>query len=421
METQTPNSTKRKHDALSPELNTGDETDSNHRNITDITTQPNLWPRFLVMESLDVARKLSTLSPFIVEKTMMGLIGTVKSCKQLRNGSILVETTRLTQSNNLLKQCMFANIPIRVSAHKSLNTSKGVIRNFELARMEPMDLVEELAPQGVTAVRVIKQKRGEITRLTPVIIMTFAYPTPPSQIKAGYLVIKVDQFVPNPLRCYKCQRFGHHESTCTRPSICAKCSLAAHGENPCSGATKCPNCTGDHPAYANSCPKWIQEKEICRVKVEKSVSFPEARKLVAQVGAVNPGTTQSYSSVVKGVTRTIGTQTDCSCPCNCEPVENSHNSSTQTEKNSATTVFTNNISTTATIHKVGQNSSQRVDQTMPKKKANYEKGSASSPRRSRSQSGACGTSSDITDDGHGKWTNIGPAGRQASRHKINYP
>ena len=35
--------------------------------------------------------------------------------------------------------------------------------------------------------------------------------------------VNVEVYVPNPLRCYNCQFFGHHESRCTRKKVCANC------------------------------------------------------------------------------------------------------------------------------------------------------------------------------------------------------
>jgi len=172
-----------------------------------------------------------------------------------------------------------------------------------------------------------------------VITVTFSSPSPPKEIRAGYLVVKVDTYIPNPLRCFNCQQFGHHQSVCRRSKVCPKCSGPDHGDDQCTGTVKCPNCTGSHPAYTSTCPKWVQEKEICRLKVEKNISFPEARKLVqqTQIGTDTSVNQLYYSAAVKGHTRTIATQTDCNCRCDCQPVvvgthaQNQSTSSTQTD------------------------------------------------------------------------------------------
>jgi hypothetical protein len=249
---------------------------------------------------------------------MKGIAGEVKSVKKLRSGVILVEAARAGQARNLLRQTSFASIQVKVSEHRSLNTCKGVIRNFELAAMEAEDLKNELSSQGVTAVRNIKQKRNGTLRNTPAIVLTFASSELPGSIKAGYLCVKVDPFIPNPLRCFSCQAFGHHQSTCKRTKICPKCSLAAHGDDPCNGPIKCVNCGADHPTYASSCPRWIQEKDICRTKITNNITFPEARRIVL-TGAhtAAPIARPSYASVVKS-SRSIGVQTDIT-QCRCVP------------------------------------------------------------------------------------------------------
>ena len=69
-------------------------------------------------------------------------------------------------------------------------------------------------------------KKGDKSEPSNTFISTFSAPTPPKFVKAAYLRIPVDVFVPNPLRCYKCQKFGHGRDACKRPAACAKCGGA---------------------------------------------------------------------------------------------------------------------------------------------------------------------------------------------------
>jgi hypothetical protein len=434
METQNPNAqvSKRHREEVSP----GSSASTNkERRISDadcIETEVDAarsWARFLVIESQDNTRQLSSLSPFIVEKALKGMIGSCKTVKQLRSGSLLVETSRPAQSQNLLRQTVFANIPIKVSEHKSLNTSKGVIRSFELSRMEPDDLVSELSSQGVIEARCIKQKRGDVIRPTPVVILTFAQPEPPKEIKAGYLVIKVDVFVPNPLRCFKCQKFGHHQSTCSKPSICARCSQPAHDDEPCKDPVKCPNCSGEHPAFFNTCPNWLQEKEVCRIKVTQGISFPEARKRVVQMTPGNAG--KSYSTVVKATTMTFtrATQTDCHCHCTCPPVSipvepGQPSSSTQTlQRSTDEDEGQSNCKNTIVIREVGQvTSDPKRSQSSSHNSDRMARRSSHSPRGPGAQSGSRSKSPILADAGaSGTRTTVGRGGRNASWTKIKPP
>ncbi|GFO48672.1 nucleic-acid-binding protein from mobile element jockey [Plakobranchus ocellatus] len=68
-------------------------------------------------------------------------------------------------------------------------------------------MVEELS--SVTHARCIKVRRGEDKILTDTVVLTFDSPKPPSRIRAGYLTLDVRLYAPLPMRCYKCQRYGH--------------------------------------------------------------------------------------------------------------------------------------------------------------------------------------------------------------------
>lgn len=88
-------------------------------------------------------------------------------------------------------------------------------------------------------------------------------------------------YTPEPLRCYNCQMFGHHQSRCTRSPICGACSGKHHSQQ-CidklkakqTVTPKCANCSGKHHAWNKHCParktkiqlnrdreeKWVQER-----------------------------------------------------------------------------------------------------------------------------------------------------------------
>ena len=91
-------------------------------------------PRFLLIKGTNDERLLCKLSPFAVNKAFVAMLGSDPfNIKRLRNGSILVEVDKETQSKKLLKTTklnliMDNAIPINVSPHYSWNTKKGVIR-----------------------------------------------------------------------------------------------------------------------------------------------------------------------------------------------------------------------------------------------------------------------------------------------------
>ena len=89
--------------------------------------------------------------------------------------------------------------------------------------------------------------------------------------------IKVETYIPNPLRCFKCQRFRHHQDRCTRPPVCRRC-----GENTWTVKRKLFVLTAEknHPANSRDCEVWKREKDIIKIKYTKNITFPEARKMI---------------------------------------------------------------------------------------------------------------------------------------------
>ena len=191
-------------------ISTDSENSDNEVEITSSIT----WPRFLLIQSADQSNPISRLSPFAISKGIEAIGGPPASIKKLRSGDILVEVTKRSHSENLLKSKVFVGIPVNVSQHRTLNTKMGVIRCRELLECTDGLLVTELASQGVIrAKRIVLNKPDKVVR-TNTIILTFQLPILPYSIKCGYLQVPVDPYIPNPLRCFKCQRFGHHQHNC---------------------------------------------------------------------------------------------------------------------------------------------------------------------------------------------------------------
>ncbi|GBM62977.1 hypothetical protein AVEN_147233-1 [Araneus ventricosus] len=207
---------------------------------------------FVVKRISPLNETFHSVSPFLVDKAITSSIGEVSSVRKLRSGDLLIEVASRNQSLKISKIKMFGTIPVSISPHATLNSSKG-------------------------------------------------------SIKAGYINLSVRPYIPNPLRCFKCQRFGHSQTGCCGALTCARCATVGHLSSVCTEQEKCVNCKGSHTSYSRSCPVWKTEKEIVAVKVKEQVSYPEARRIV-KARTPTPGI--SYSSVVRGKLISTGIQYD---------------------------------------------------------------------------------------------------------------
>ncbi|GBO13626.1 hypothetical protein AVEN_125934-1, partial [Araneus ventricosus] len=200
------------------------------------------FPTFFLVKRISTSdESFHSVSPFLVEKAITSSIGDVKSTKKLRSGDLLVEVQSRKQSEQIVKLKKFSNIPITVSPHATLNSSKGVITCGELLNVPTEEILKELQGQGVSHVRRISIRRDGQLLNTKHLILTFDSAKLPENIKAGYMRLSVRTYIPNPLRCFKCQRFGHSKTSCRGTLTCARCGEVGHESTDCTRTEKCVN------------------------------------------------------------------------------------------------------------------------------------------------------------------------------------
>ncbi|GFO17388.1 Gag-like protein [Plakobranchus ocellatus] len=100
--------------------------------------------------------KVADRPHFKIHRELKSILGNESiEVAKLGNGDLMVELKSNDQAKKLGSIATFLDIPVTVSPHKSLNSSKGVIRSRDLRFCS----VDELS--GVTHARRIKVHRGE--------------------------------------------------------------------------------------------------------------------------------------------------------------------------------------------------------------------------------------------------------------------
>ncbi|GFV09632.1 uncharacterized protein TNCV_2937431 [Trichonephila clavipes] len=247
--------------------------------------------RFLLISLPD--KEMSIKSPFAIHKAILGIGGEQKSIKRLSSGDLLIETISNLQTKSFLLAKTFLNSPVNVSPHKTLNSCRGVISEPDLLSTPESEILEGFSDQGVIQVRRITIKKDSNIIPTKHLILTFNSPKLRTTVKAGYLNCKIRAYIPNPLRCFKCQRFGHSQIACRGQLTCSRCASVGHSSADCSLEQKCINCSQPHSSDSKQGPKWKAEKEIEAIKTNRNISYLEARKLIA------PQFSLSYAQVAK--------------------------------------------------------------------------------------------------------------------------
>lgn len=193
---------------------------------------------------------------------------------RIRNPAQVEKLMKLTQLTD--------GTEIVVQPHPNLNFSRCVISCYEIIDMEENDVLKGLTSQGVVrAQRITRNENGE-RRNTPAVILTFSRCAYPSRVKIGLLSIPTRPYYPNPLLCYGCCQYGHQRARCPGSQRCLNCSAEQHVEEDaqCSEASHCINCGGPHKPNNRQCPIYKQEMEVIRLKVDRNLTYPEARKQV---------------------------------------------------------------------------------------------------------------------------------------------
>ena len=159
----------------------------------------------------------------LFRKTLSSLIKP-KSVKKLTSNTLLVEVPKKTFSDFLLEQKYFYNFKIKVYLCNSLNLSKSVVRSPDLSLCTLGEIKTNLCKQDITDVQRIFIKKNNLTILTNTHILSFNTSNPPTKIKIGLKITKVEIYISNLLKCHNYQKFRHHKAKCTRPLVFKNCA-----------------------------------------------------------------------------------------------------------------------------------------------------------------------------------------------------
>ena len=142
--------------------------------------------------------------------------------------------------------------------HQEERRSKAVLLKYPLA----MDTDDLVGMQNIIQAERMSTRTGKATTS---VLVTFEGPAPSCVEYLPFGIFLLRTYNPEPLRCYKCQRFGHHKSQCHSPERCAVCSgrhptalcLAKHSRGEAT-SPQCPNCNQQHHAWNRRCKERLR-------------------------------------------------------------------------------------------------------------------------------------------------------------------
>ncbi|XP_053479205.1 solute carrier organic anion transporter family member 3A1 isoform X2 [Ictalurus furcatus] len=104
----------------------------------------------------------------------------------------------------------------------------------------------------------------------------------PSKVYIGYMSYEARPYIPPPLRCFKCQKYGHVAAICKGKQRCGRCA-GKHEYGKCGGGVKfkCCNCGGEHSSAYHGCEASKKAAEVQQVKTLQGITYAEAVKKVS--------------------------------------------------------------------------------------------------------------------------------------------
>lgn len=130
----------------------------------------------------------------------------------------------------------------------------------------------------------------------------------------GYERVGVRPYIPLPLKCKYCLRFGHHFNSCDNNKLCSITSNNIHinleKNETCTEPASCINCIETHQENTyhspnnKNCPIFLNEKEIQAIITLEKVNKKTA---VEKYNEINPSTSTNYATITKYSTETKST------------------------------------------------------------------------------------------------------------------
>ena len=239
-------------------------------------------PRYVILSAKKSGEKeprpLSSYNVFQIEKGLKFISKEYSEVTELRSGDLLVKTHNKKSAEKFIKANFVDIVPITVTYHKTLNSSQGRIYSRNIINISEAELIESLKDQKVIEVRKIMKKENDALLATGAAILTFDLINRPDKINIGWERVRVNEHIPNPMRCVNCQRLGHTKNRCKNIEVCKTCANPPPHE--ACPRKFCVNCeTDSHSSYETICPTFLKHKAVNKVKIDFRCTVREAWKV----------------------------------------------------------------------------------------------------------------------------------------------
>ena len=149
---------------------------------------------------------------------------------------------------------------------------------------------------NVEEVKIITLRNG-----TKIAKIKFKGNTLPDKICMGGRRRDIKPYIPKPVQCYNCSKFGHYKEYCKNTSpACFYCATKDHTSQwQCGGEEKCINCGGSHHSRSQTCPFYVYNAQVRHLQLRSGIGVRDAREELKERGILDPYKRTTYAKVAK--------------------------------------------------------------------------------------------------------------------------
>ena len=264
------------------------------------------WPRYLIFktESDISAAKLENILLTTYPSREMAF-------RPINRREWLVEASTKEQSEIYQNLNNINGIEVSVQRHDKLNSIEGTVvlpQNNDCDGLPDENVLLEslkIRYPNVEHVKVyeIPNKKFPSKKLR-IARIKFEGQVLPSNIKIEGQKRELLPYVPKPLQCNNCSKFGHTYVRCRNASKCAFCGSTDHTTTWNCSSPKCCNCGQNHHARSKVCPFYLYNTELKLLISRSGMSVFEAKQELKSRGLIDPAKNLIYRNAVKGIIST---------------------------------------------------------------------------------------------------------------------
>lgn len=176
------------------------------------------------------------------------------------------------------------------SVPSSLFYKKGFIKNVEID-INLSELYQHMDDYAKPIIIGLKRRTNIEKGPIDIVELIFNTSTIPRTVKIYDLLFQITPIIPNPVRCYYCQRFRHTADQCrSSHPVCEFCSLH-HIADQCLRkleTPKCSNCEDNHLASSNTCLRYKYEFQLSKIFYVHNIGFQDAIIYLNSKGIYTP-------------------------------------------------------------------------------------------------------------------------------------